>query len=557
MQPLILFKKFKDMRKKILFIVAVISIFAGTLKSQDPYKFVPIKFLDYTPKWFFYVEDSTAIGESSVDHYDYISQFVPLNSIVRDNFLYSLYKTRLKCSVDGVYVEKRDVNTGKKVWSYLHDLRTGGNNEKPSRMIINSSGDLEILEYRSIERKVNQRFPSFYSKLAIRILDTESGELIDSSFASLEDTSAILIHRDYPLFELNYTDSPDSSVYQYIKYSSKEPWYNNNVVTAYTLDQNGYKVDQKEAVFDSILPIPRISLPTLLEDNTFISTRHVYNDYSRYDEKYEYRYFIDKYDRDMNILNSADITEVLNAKNDYRLNLKYVDNDMIIFRYINEPELWNWKIYYYIFDHYGNLLDSVNTYPDDTDDFYAGTIQRISQDEFLIVGMNLNAVDRDFTQYFYKKKIGQPLRLVKKVKMGPYFYFAAVYSIYMLDNGDFLMQGKTGPKINGIGGNAWPFWMYIPAKDLEGGTGVDDEHKSELSLTLYPNPSSEKISINFDDVFSGELEIVDITGRSIMNKRLIGIKEVEVNISDIPQGFYFVKTKSADARYKIVSFMKE
>jgi len=296
-----------------------------------------------------------------------------------------------------------------------------------------------------------------------------------------------------------------------------------------------------------------------LEDNTFISTRHVYNEYSRYDEKYEYRYFIDKYDRDMNILNSADITEVLNAKNDYRLNLKYVDNDMIIFKYINEPELWNWKTYYYIFDHYGNLLDSINTYPDDADDFYAGTIQRISQDEFLIAGVNLDAVDRDFTLYFYKKKIGQPLKLAKKIKLGPNYYFPGIESIKMLDNGDFLMQGATGPKIGHVGLIKWPFWMYIRAKDLEGGVGIEEVESQvpKARFAIYPNPTSEKLNIKFKNPFSGEIEIIDEIGRLVIRKKIKGKREVELDISTLSKGFYFVRALGVDVIYKSSVFMRE
>jgi len=546
------------MKNKLIFLIIIFIAVANVIKSQDLHKFVPIKFLDYTPKWFYYVEDSTAIGENTFDKFDYISQFVHINSIVRENYLYSLYRTRLKCSVDGLYVEKREISSGQKVWSYLHDLRDGGNNEKPSHMTFNDNGNLEIVGFITLDRTVFKRFPSKSFLLTLRILNSMTGKIIDSSFVDMQDSTAMILSKSYPIYKLNSSTNIDSLTFQYIQgYNNKKTDYYNRNIHAYTLDSKGHLHDTKETSFDSIMPIMYHEPPTLLEDNTFISTLHAFNGYNSLDSTYKYRYFINKFDRDLNLLNSAEITGILKFKNRYRLTQRYVDNEIIAFDYRNEPELFNWKNYYYIFDYYGNIIDSINTRPDNSDDFFAGTIQRISQDEFLIAGSNLAAADKDFTLNFYKKKIGEPLKLVKNIKLGPQYYLAVIEKIIKLENGDYLLFGTSGAKKYNSAFNQWPFWMYISGKDLEGGVGVDDIKDDEISFEIYPNPASDRLNIKFRNLFTGKIEIFDEMGNIAIGKSVTKGEKVDLEISFIPKGFYFVRAIAKDQIYKPVRFVKD
>ncbi len=551
------------MKNNLLFSVMLFLLGLGSMNSQDLYRFVPIKFLDYTPKWFFYVEDSTAIGESAMYKNDYVNMFSHVKSIIRDNYLYSLYRTRLKCSIDGLYIEKRDINTGKKEWSYIHDLRDGGNNEIPDGMVFNKNGQLEIVGYRSLERTLWSNWPPKEKKLTIRILDPETGQLVDSSFADINDTLAVIINKSYQLFKSDSSSNLDSATYQYIMRNSRK--YGYNKVKSYLLDSKGYRLEEKVTIFDSIYEYLEKEPFSLLEDNTFISTRHVFNNINKIDSNYQYRYFIDKYDRDLNILNSAEITDIFNAKNSYRITKEYVDNDLIIFKYINEPEFFKWKVYYYIFDHYGNLLDSINIYTKEAVDL-TGTIQRISQNEFLIAGVNYHAVDKDFTLYFYKKKIGEPMRMVKKIKVGGldiYYasnhYYPYIRKIKILENGDFLIIGRSGPKIDGNGSPIWPFVMYVPAKDLEGNVAIEEtkSQSRKMKFEIYPNPSKQKINISFEDSFTGDVEIVDEMGRIVIGNNIIDKRKVQLDISNLSAGFYFIKAMSKNTIYKSAGFLVE
>ena len=58
--------------------------------------------------------------------------------------------------------------------------------------------------------------------------------------------------------------------------------------------------------------------------------------------------------------------------------------------------------------------------------------------------------------------------------------------------------------------------------------------------TIYPNPASEKITINIDNKFTlGSITITDISGKKIIQQKLkSGISEFE--ISKLMSGLYFI-----------------
>lgn len=81
-------------------------------------------------------------------------------------------------------------------------------------------------------------------------------------------------------------------------------------------------------------------------------------------------------------------------------------------------------------------------------------------------------------------------------------------------------------------------------KTEDGGTYVDTDKKSkDESFSIFPNPvRSEQIHLNIDP-FEGRdylLEIVDISGKSVLNQRIFQ-KDVTLTISDLQEGFYLVR----------------
>ncbi|TJY36284.1 T9SS type A sorting domain-containing protein [Pontimicrobium aquaticum] len=65
---------------------------------------------------------------------------------------------------------------------------------------------------------------------------------------------------------------------------------------------------------------------------------------------------------------------------------------------------------------------------------------------------------------------------------------------------------------------------------------------SFLDSNLYPNPASDYINIEFKNNSEKNIEIFDVQGKLIMKKET-QLKEIQINISNLVEGLYFVKIK--------------
>jgi hypothetical protein len=70
------------------------------------------------------------------------------------------------------------------------------------------------------------------------------------------------------------------------------------------------------------------------------------------------------------------------------------------------------------------------------------------------------------------------------------------------------------------------------------GVGLDEKYISENHLILYPNPSSDKITVESDA--RGRLSILDLSGRQLLQREIAAPASL-VDISTLPSGVYFVR----------------
>lgn len=83
-------------------------------------------------------------------------------------------------------------------------------------------------------------------------------------------------------------------------------------------------------------------------------------------------------------------------------------------------------------------------------------------------------------------------------------------------------------------------------------TGLESPLSETNTLAIYPNPANDKVTINFtlDRPSEISLEIIDITGRSVMSKRLgakdSGKHSVNLNVADLKQSNYILQLKTRE-----------
>lgn len=78
-------------------------------------------------------------------------------------------------------------------------------------------------------------------------------------------------------------------------------------------------------------------------------------------------------------------------------------------------------------------------------------------------------------------------------------------------------------------------------------TGITSNQLEDSFLKVYPNPVSEKITVEFSgwQIIDGTVTIYGIAGQQLMSQKLIGLKS-EIAVNNLPVGLYFIKLVSTN-----------
>ena len=143
--------------------------------------------------------------------------------------------------------------------------------------------------------------------------------------------------------------------------------------------------------------------------------------------------------------------------------------------------------------------------------------------------------------------------------------FAPGSKIYTLDFPSELYSSSTIAVMDGRNFLA-NFALYNPAwKLLPSGahlamepSGVDiKETNNDLSLQIYPNPTSGQLTIESGEVKIGNVEIYDVIGKKIITHQMFQMSpEIVIDISHLQAGFYFLRI-TTEAGEVIKKVLKE
>ena len=74
-------------------------------------------------------------------------------------------------------------------------------------------------------------------------------------------------------------------------------------------------------------------------------------------------------------------------------------------------------------------------------------------------------------------------------------------------------------------------------------TSIAESEISSYQVQLYPNPTTNSITLNLDGVSDVNIEFIDVQGKLIFSKNQVQSQE-QINLSGISQGIYFVRILS-------------
>lgn len=82
-----------------------------------------------------------------------------------------------------------------------------------------------------------------------------------------------------------------------------------------------------------------------------------------------------------------------------------------------------------------------------------------------------------------------------------------------------------------------------------------EELEESDRFLLYPNPSNDLINLSFKSPESGIINIYDVSGRKIQNKKIDNINHISINIQELTSGTYLLEFETGGNRF-IEKFIK-
>ena len=174
---------------------------------------------------------------------------------------------------------------------------------------------------------------------------------------------------------------------------------------------------------------------------------------------------------------------------------------------------------YYCSNPFKSLIDSVRF------EFMAGKVRKI----LYTSPVSINAGDN--CKYYF----GQPGKLVEGIHSVNSFMLGSEY----LDN-NYTDSLRCYSYTNNKGIRYTTHFLDPPCDTIIVGT----EDLPYFSIEIYPNPVKNKINIDFDDNFTGTIEIFDISGKLLLSQHQKSSSYYHFDISTFPKGTYFLKIRN-------------
>ena len=91
------------------------------------------------------------------------------------------------------------------------------------------------------------------------------------------------------------------------------------------------------------------------------------------------------------------------------------------------------------------------------------------------------------------------------------------------------------------------------------GVGINEVANGNERLKIYPNPCGEKLSVSCNQLSGNtKVEVVDLLGRELEDLKMSRLgNEIQIRVSDLASGIYFLKATDDKGFQQVVKFLKE
>ncbi len=535
--------------------------------QTNPAPYQNFEFDDYQPKWKHVSLDSSSIGRYVVsgedtlynDGWSHISRAFNYSYglIVNNSTIISVFPTGLNF-IEGGFIEKLDIETGNTVWNNYFDLRNNDRKEWPFYSYIGNDNKLEILGFRQLyDDPLPLPNPLWLgARLSNREYDSSTGVLNNFYFADEFNSQTCRMAN-------SFSASPNVGTYLF-PYQGGYQYIEHKVIGGKIEISSKILNDSSYVITDTTYYVkyhyPKIERSKLFHVNKdsllFMLHSKKVNDNEPDSMEFKLYWF----DRNFNKLDSFNLSTDLPYSDNY--DIMSTGNYSIIVSGIKNLQS-NFVQFYSIFDFDGDLKETVYWMDDDNNPFLLGfpNALKLKYDK----GSLFFSRDKQSGNWYLKihKSDGNgSLTELKSLKVTPNNHEIDPISSYQLDNGDIILQclDRNFDYYDKLEDPTAQVFIYFPAADLGLKTVVEDVFTGETKkMTLYPNPTSENLFVEFPSNFNGLIQITDVLGKIVLSKNIRNNSKITIDISKLTKGLYWLKAveKEEKSIYRTQKFVVE
>ncbi|PLX03856.1 MAG: hypothetical protein C0595_05445 [Marinilabiliales bacterium] len=167
--------------------------------------------------------------------------------------------------------------------------------------------------------------------------------------------------------------------------------------------------------------------------------------------------------------------------------------------------------------------------------------------EYLVTGAtsNVNTAASKFTEVSqdFNDWTAKPMDSLKNTIGYDWKYFDMGSFQWTVDDSTvFFVMGYSGDVYKLVftewqGSGTGKFSFY---KELVSATSINDISSDNDNITVFPNPTVDRINIRMEESLNAELAIFDITGKLVYTESVMNSSLVSVDVSAFGKGLYFI-----------------
>lgn len=174
-------------------------------------------------------------------------------------------------------------------------------------------------------------------------------------------------------------------------------------------------------------------------------------------------------------------------------------------------------------------------------------------DSWVLSWDRVTGVDYFVVEINYGCEPGEPSQFVSVSTFKTQYVLGGGYD----PHGYTCLTYRVGYRCPGEEYMVWSDWGLLTPHFTSEESDVSSAMRSENTedTKLYPNPSKGDVNLLFSAPYTGQVQVMDVTGRVVMTQRIENQMQASFSVIELPDGVYWVLTQ-AGADRKVLKLVK-